>query len=46
MGGQNLATLNLVKFCSELLAGPYQDLPFEGARVDELLEGLSPDQMY
>jgi hypothetical protein len=41
MDEQDLTTLNLVEFCGELLAGPYQDLPFEGVGVDELLEGRS-----
>jgi len=41
MDEQDLATLNPVEFCSELLAEPYQDLPFEGVGVDELLEGRS-----
>ncbi|EDR15369.1 uncharacterized protein LACBIDRAFT_321150 [Laccaria bicolor S238N-H82] len=41
MDEQDLATLNLVNIPSDLLAEPYQDLPFEGVGVDELLEGRS-----
>ena len=41
MDEQDFATLNLVTFCSELQAELYQDLPFEGVGVEELLKGRS-----
>ncbi|EDR16014.1 uncharacterized protein LACBIDRAFT_291835 [Laccaria bicolor S238N-H82] len=41
MDEQDLATLNLVNIPSDLLAEPYQDVPFEGVGVDDILEGRS-----